>query len=51
MLEGIKLIRRLGETEPLKSYIVESVSPIKLETLGDDELNRHINEASETMYQ
>lgn len=50
MLEGIKLIRRLGETEPLKSYIVESVSPIKLETLGDDELNRHINEASETMY-
>ncbi|KAL8284019.1 hypothetical protein RQP46_005132 [Phenoliferia psychrophenolica] len=50
ILEGIKLIRRLAQTEPLKAFLVKSVAPVGLDDLDDEGLMKHVSESAETIY-
>ena len=50
ILEGIKLIRRIAETDPLKSFLIKSVSPEGLEDLDDEALMNHVAASAETIY-
>ncbi|KAL8284018.1 hypothetical protein RQP46_005131 [Phenoliferia psychrophenolica] len=50
VLEGVKLIRRLAQTEPLKSFLVKSVAPVGLDDLDDEGLMKHVSESAETIY-
>lgn len=50
LLEGTKLARRIAQTEPLKSLLGPSATPLNLETLDDEGILQHISEQAETIY-
>lgn len=49
MLEGLKLARRIGRTEPLSAYLGDSVQ-FDLDNATDEQLVAHMKEWSETIY-
>lgn len=49
MLEGLKLARRIGKTEPLSAYLGDSVQ-LDLDNATDEQLVAHMKEWSETIY-